>query len=252
VSDRVVLITGGAGGMGRAIARRFAEQGETVVVADIDRDRLSAITDELPGVGTISADVSNVSACQRMVDDAVSRYGRLDVLVGAAGVWVEGPADTMTESQWDRVLDVNLKGSFFACRYAIPHLVRAGGSIVLIASDYGLVGGPGASIYAASKFGVNGIVRSLALELAPLGVRVNSVCPADVDTPMLAGQARDFGGGDEAGYLDRLLATLPQGPRARFITPEEVAAVVAFLCSPEATPITGACVPMDWGVTAGY
>jgi len=251
VTFPVVLITGGGGGMGRAIARRL--HGEAVVVAvDLDDDRLAALAEELPGVDTIVADVSDVGACDAMIERTVELHGRLDVVIGAAGVWVEGPADRMTEMHWDAVIGVNLKGAFFTCRAAIPHLVQTEGSIVLISSDYGLVGGPGASVYAASKFGVNGIVRSLAIELAPQGVRVNSICPADVDTPMLAGQARDYGDGDEAEYLRRLLDTLPQAGRARFITPEEVAGVVAFLCSPEATPITGACIPMEWGVTAGY
>jgi NAD(P)-dependent dehydrogenase (short-subunit alcohol dehydrogenase family) len=165
---------------------------------------------------------------------------------------VEGPTADMTEEQWDRTIDVNLKGTFFACRFAIPALIASQGSIVAISSDYGLVGGPGAAIYNASKFGVNGIVKSLALELAPHGVRVNSVCPADVETPMLAGQARDYGGDDEAGYLAALKATLPQGERARFIRADEIAAAVAFLASDQAAPITGVCLPVEWGVTAGY
>ena len=165
---------------------------------------------------------------------------------------MEGPTADMTEEQWDRTIDVNLKGTFFACRFAIPALIASQGSIVAISSDYGLVGGPGAAIYNASKFGVNGIVKSLALELAPHGVRVNSVCPADVETPMLAGQARDYGGGDEAAYLAALKSTLPQGDRARFIRADEIAAAVAFLASDQAAPITGVCLPVEWGVTAGY
>ena len=236
---RVVLITGGAGGMGRAIRARFEAGGDTAVSADL-RD------------ADIVADVTRVEDCERMVAETLTAYGRLDVLVTAAGVWVEGPTAEMTEAQWDRTIDVNLKGTFFAIRHSIPALAEHHGCIVAISSDYGLVGGPGAAIYNASKFGVNGIVKSLALELAPLGVRINSVCPADVDTPMLAGQARDFGGGDEAGYLQRLLDTLPQAGRARFISPAEIASAVWFLASPEATPITGVALPVEWGVTAGY
>ena len=225
--------------MGRAIRSRFEALGDTVASADLkDAD--------------VIADVTSFAECERMVAEVVAAHGRLDVLVCAAGVWVEGPTADTTEEQWNRVIDVNLKGTFFACRFAIPKLVASRGCIVNISSDYGLVGGPGAAVYNASKFGVNGITRSLALELAPLGVRVNSVCPADVDTPMLAGQARDFGGGDPEGYLAALKATLPQKERARFITPDEIAALVVFLCSEEAAPITGACIPIEWGVTAGY
>ncbi|HEY6567281.1 MAG TPA: SDR family oxidoreductase [Actinomycetota bacterium] len=249
---KVVLITGGAGGMGRAIAARFLADGAIVVLADRTEETLAEAAEAMPGAGTVVADVTDVSDCEQMVSSTVALHGGLDVMVCTAGVWVEGPSTEMTEAQWDRTIDVNLKGTFFACRFAIPALIEREGCIVAISSDYGLVGGPGAAIYNASKFGVNGIVRSLALELAPHGVRVNSVCPADVETPMLAGQARDFGGGDEAGYLAALRSTLPQGDRARFIQPEEIASVVAFLASDEAAPITGVCLPVEWGVTAGY
>jgi NAD(P)-dependent dehydrogenase (short-subunit alcohol dehydrogenase family) len=249
---RAVLITGGAGGMGRAIAARFQADGDTVMLADRTDDALAEAAAQLGEVQTMSVDVTVVDDCERMVAATVEQLGGIDVMVCTAGVWVEGPTAEMTEKQWDRTIDVNLKGTFFACRFAIPALIASQGSIVAISSDYGLVGGPGAAIYNASKFGVNGIVKSLALELAPHGVRVNSVCPADVETPMLAGQARDYGGGDEAGYLAALRATLPQGERARFIRADEIASAVAFLASDQAAPITGVCLPVEWGVTAGY
>ena len=250
--DRAVLITGGAGGMGRAIAARFLADGDTVMLADRADDALAEAVTQLGDVATVTADVTNVDDCERMVDTTVELLGGIAVMVCTAGVWVEGPTVEMSEDQWDRTIDVNLKGTFFACRFAIPALIASQGTIVAISSDYGLVGGPGAAIYNASKFGVNGIVKSLALELAPHGVRVNSVCPADVETPMLAGQARDYGGGDEAGYLAALKATLPQGEHARFIRADEIASAVAFLASDQAAPITGVCLPVEWGVTAGY
>jgi NAD(P)-dependent dehydrogenase (short-subunit alcohol dehydrogenase family) len=252
MTGRTALITGGAGGMGRAIASRFLADGDTVELADRSVESLAAATRALPGAGSIVADVSEVAGCEEMIDRVIDRHGRLDVLVTAAGLWTEGPTAETAESEWDRVVGVNLKGTFFSCRFAIPHLVDTEGAIVAISSDYGLVGGPEAAVYCASKFGVNGLVRSLALELAPQGVRVNSVCPADVETPMLAGQALDHGGGDTRGYLDRLLSTLPQGPRARFISPDEIASVVAFLAADASEPITGVCLPVEWGVTAGY
>jgi NAD(P)-dependent dehydrogenase (short-subunit alcohol dehydrogenase family) len=250
--NRVVLITGGGGGMGRAVATRFLAGGDLPVLADLTDEGLAEAAAAIPGVDTLRADVRDVRACDAMVRTVLQRHDRLDVLVTAAGVWVEGPTATITEEQWDRTIDVNLKGTFFAIRAAIEPLVRSSGCVVAISSDYGLVGGPEAAVYCASKFGVNGIVKALALELAPQGVRVNSVCPADVDTPMLAGQARDFGGGDEQAYLDRLLTTLPQAGRARFIRPDEVASLVWFLASEEAAPITGVAMPLEWGVTAGY
>jgi NAD(P)-dependent dehydrogenase (short-subunit alcohol dehydrogenase family) len=253
VGERVALVTGGGGGIGAAVASRFLTLGDAVVLADVSADALSSAVETLPGaVTSMVADVRAVADCDLMVAQAVETGGRLDVLVNCAGVWVEGPSWEMTEDQWDRTVDVNLKGTFFACRAAIPHLLRTEGCIVNISSDSGLGGNPGCAIYNASKFGVNGLTASMGLELAPHGVRVNAVCPADVDTPMLAGQARDYGGGDEQGYLDSLLAKYPAAQRARFIRPEEIAALVAFLASPEAAPITGACIPIDFGLTAGY
>jgi NAD(P)-dependent dehydrogenase (short-subunit alcohol dehydrogenase family) len=256
VSGRAVLIAGGAGGMGRAIAARFLDDGDGVTIADISGEALLGAVADLSGetrrLEASQVDVRRVEDCARMVDETVERFGRLDVLVNAAGVWVEGPTAEMTEEHWDRTVDVNLKGTFFACRFAIPHLERSEGCIVNISSDYGLVGGPGTAIYNASKGGVCLLTRSIALELAPVGVRCNAVCPGDVDTPMLEGQAREYGGGDRAGYLRSLLEHYPQKQRSRFIRPEEVAALVRFLASEDAAPMTGACVPFEFGVTAGY
>ena len=237
MSERVVLVTGGEGGIGRAVRAAFERLGDTVVTADL-------------GGGDVRADVRVVADCDRMVAETVAAHGRIDVLVCTAGVWTEGPSESVSEADWDRTIDVNLKGTFFACRAAIPHLVASGGCIVNVASDYGLVGGPGAVAYSASKFGVNGLTRALAVELAPRGVRVNAVCPNDVDTPMLRGQAA--ASPDPDAYLARLRSHLPQGERGRFLRPEEVAAAIVFLASAEAAPITGACLPLDWGVTAGY
>jgi len=256
MGDRVALVTGGAGGIGRAVAERFLAQGDAVALADVDDERLAKTAAELGGDGrriaTSVADVRSVAACEAMVRSTVDAFGRLDVLVNCAGVWVEGPTEQMTEEQWDRTIGVNLKGTFFACRHALPHLVATGGCIVNLSSDAGLVGTSETAIYCASKGGVSLLTKALAMELAPRGVRVNAVCPNDVDTPMLEGQARDYGGGDPRGYLDALLAKYPQGERSRFIRPEEVAALVAYLASPEAAPVTGACIPIDFGSTAGY
>jgi NAD(P)-dependent dehydrogenase (short-subunit alcohol dehydrogenase family) len=157
----------------------------------------------------------------------------------------------MTEGDWDRVVDVNLKGTFFMCRHAIPALEASGGCIVNISSDAGLWGNKEAAIYCASKGGVTVLTKALAVELAPRGVRVNAVCPGDVDSPMIRYQAETFGGGDPGRYLADLLAAYPQRP-ARFIRPDEVAELVAFLCSERATPITGAAISIDFGLTAGY
>jgi NAD(P)-dependent dehydrogenase (short-subunit alcohol dehydrogenase family) len=252
MAQRVVLVTGAAGGIGRAAAARFRDQGDRVVLTDVDPEGLTRAASELGIADTVVADVTIVADCERAVAAAVERHGRLDVLVNCAGVWVEGPTAEMTEAEYDRTMAVNLKGTFFMCRYAIPHLERTEGCIVNLSSDVGLVGSDGASIYSASKGGVALLTRSIARELAPKLVRANAVCPNDVETPMLEGQARDYGGGDAEGYFRELLSTYPQGERARFIKPEEVAALITYLASPEAAPVTGACIAIDFGSTAGY
>ena len=236
--------------MGSATARLFHAQGAKVALADVNLQRLQSLNQELGGAATLlEADIVRPDACTLMVKGAIAAYGRLDILINAAGVWVEGPSETMTEEQWDRTLDINLKGTFFACRHAIPYLEKVGGQIINIASDAGLMGNAGAAIYCASKGGVVLLSKALALELAPRGIRVNAICPCDVDTPMLAYQASEFGGGDPDGYLDRLRSIYPQGPRTRFATAEEVAAFILAVAG--LAPITGAALPIDFGTTAG-
>jgi NAD(P)-dependent dehydrogenase (short-subunit alcohol dehydrogenase family) len=251
MGHRVVLVTGAAGGIGRAAAARFRDRGDTVALSDVDADGLAKVAADLGIADTVVADVTVVADCERAVAETVRRHGRLDALVNCAGVWVEGPTAETTEAEYDRTMAVNLKGTYFMCRYAIPHLERTEGCIVNLSSDAGMLGSAGAAVYSASKGGVSNLTRSLAVELAPKLVRANAVCPNDVETPMLAGQARDYGGGDPKGYLAGLLAGYPQGERARFIKPEEVAALIAYLASDEAAPITGACIAIDFGSTAG-
>lgn len=250
----VALITGAASGIGRATAKRLRQDGRRVALVDIDPASLAETVRQLgepdAAVGIV-ADVRSFDECARAVAEAAAWGGRLDIVVNSAGVWVEGPSDAMTEADWDRVVDVNLKGTFFMCRHAIPALIATGGCIVNVSSDAGLWGNKGAAIYSASKGGVTVLTKALAVELAERGVRVNAVCPGDVDTPMLENQARTFGGGDRAGYLAGLLEAYPQRP-ARFIRPDEVAELIAFLCSERATPITGAAISIDFGLTAGY
>jgi NAD(P)-dependent dehydrogenase (short-subunit alcohol dehydrogenase family) len=254
-TPRVALIAGGAGGMGAAIAARLSASGYAVAVADLESERLTATVERLTAEGgnalAVPLDIRKVAGCAAAVEAVLAWRGRLDVLVNSAGVWREGEAVTMTEADWDIVLDVNLKGAFFLIQAAIPHL-GAGGSIVNIASDAGLVGNNGASIYCASKGGLVLLTKALALELAPRQIRVNAVCPGDVATPMIEFQAERYGEGDPDGYKAKLLSNYPQKAAARFIKPDEIARMVAFLCEPDAAPITGAALSVDFGVTAGY
>ncbi|MCE9622850.1 MAG: SDR family oxidoreductase [Actinomycetia bacterium] len=242
---RVALVTGAAGGIGGAVADRFIAGGWRV--AGIDIAALPTSDDRL----ALEVDIRNVAAIRTAVDVAAQWGGRLDAVINAAGVWTEGPSTTTTEDEWDRVLGVNLKGLYFVTAAAIPHLALTEGCVVNLSSDAGVQGNAGAAVYCASKGGVSILTKALALELAPQGIRVNAVCPGDVDTPMLRGQAEVFGGDQPSAYLNRLLAGYPQGPRARFITPAEIAELVWFLAQPAAAPITGANIAADFGLSAG-
>lgn len=252
LQDKVVLITG-AGGIGLACARRFVEEGARVFAADLSAANLAALKEQCVGdLQTMAFDVTNVDEVERVMAWVTRSVGRLDALVNTAGVWVEGPSEQMTEAQWDFLISVNLKGLFFCCSRAIPMLKESQGRIVNVASDAGLVGTPETALYSASKGGVVLLTKALAIELAPHLVQVNAVCPADVMSPMLEGQARDFGGGDPEKYCRMLLGSYPQGEKARFITADEVAGLIVYLCSRPAAPITGAAVSIDFGTTAGY
>ncbi|MBM3687606.1 MAG: SDR family oxidoreductase [Actinobacteria bacterium] len=226
------------------ICERFAAGGWDVIATD--RPGTQAVTgDQIP------ADLLDVEQIREMVAQAAALHGRIDCVVHAAGLWTEGPSEATTEDEWDRVVGVNLKAAYFVSSAAIPHLEASGGSIVMISSDAGIQGNAGAAVYSASKGGVSNLTRALALEMAPRGVRVNAVCPADIDTPMLAGQARDFGGGDPDGYYAKLRSAYPQAERARFLKPAEVAEVVWFLAQPSAAGVTGANWSIDFGLSAG-
>lgn len=253
---KAALITGGSSGVGLATARVLLAEGYRVLITGRDEGRLSRALEELEHAeGALmghASDVRKVSECRGAVEKALEFFGRLDALVNSAGVWIEGPAAESSEGEWDDVIDTNLKGTFFMCVHAIPHLKRTQGSIVNVSSDGGVMGLDGAVIYSASKGGVNLLTKSLAVELAPDLVRVNAVCPADIDTPMTRGAIADHAPDDGDDYIEGLLAEYPQGQRARFIRPGEVADLIAYLASDKAGAITGALFSIDFGVTAGY
>ena len=222
---------------------RFLAGGWKVAAVDIDN------TNDAVDTRPIAADLRNVQNCRDAVAEAAEWGGRLDAVVNAAGVWTEGPSAATTEDEWDRVVDINLKGLYFVCSAAIPHLTATRGCIINMSSDAGVQGNAGAAVYCASKGAVSNLTRALALELAPVGVRVNAVCPGDVDSPMLRGQAA--ASPEPAAYLDKLLRGYPQGETARFIAPAEIAELIWFLAQPSATAITGANISIDFGLSAG-
>lgn len=245
-----VLVTGAGGGIGSAVAARFLEGGWRVAAVDIQAVDIQTVESSSATLG-IRADLLDVAQCRAAVEQAAAWAGRLDAVVNAAGLWTQGASAQTTEDEWDRVVGVNLKGLYFVTSAAIPHLAASEGCVINLSSDAGIQGNAGAAVYCASKGGVSILTKALALELAPQGIRVNSVCPGDVDSPMLRGQAATFAPEDQGAYLDRLLAGYPQGSRARFIQPAEIAELIWFLAQPAAAPITGANISADFGLSAG-
>jgi NAD(P)-dependent dehydrogenase (short-subunit alcohol dehydrogenase family) len=244
-----VLVTGAAGGIGSAVAARFHRAGHRVLITDLPGEGLDAVAARF-GLPAHAADLRSVAACRALVDWAVAAAGGLDVLVNVAGVWREGPTEATFEADFDLVMDVNFKGLYYTSAAAIPHLRVRRGLIVNLSSDAGIQGNTGAALYCASKGAVSLFTKALALELAG-DVRVVAVCPGDVKSPMLEYQAQRYGDGDPSAYYARLLSGYPQGARARFIEPDEIAALIEFLARPEAAPITGALLSVDFGYSAG-
>ena len=252
MEKRTVLVTGAAGGIGSAVARRFAQSGWRVLLTDARAETLARVANSIEGAQYFVADLTRRQACTDTLAWAASVAPRLDGLVNAAGVWREGPTEQATEEDFDVVFGVNVRGLYFMTAASIPALKRSAGFIVNLSSDAGVQGNTGAALYCASKGAVSLFTKALALELAPDGVRVNAICPGDVATPMLEFQAHTYGGGDPDGYFARLLAGYPQGPgRARFIAPAEIASFIHYLAQPEAAPITGALLSIDFGYSAG-
>ncbi len=252
MSRPVILITGAGGGIGSAVAQRFARAGWQPMLTDVSHSALIAASQASADAPFQVADLTHTSACQSLIDWVISLHGRLDGVVNAIGIWREGATETTLEADFDAVFAVNVKSVYFVSVAAVPHLKASEGFIINLSSDAGIQGNKGAALYCASKGAVSLFSKALALELAPFGVRVNAICPGDVSTPMLERQASTYGADNPAGYLADLLRGYPQGSdRARFVTADEVASLIEYLARPEAKPITGAMVSIDFGYSAG-
>ena len=241
---KVAVVTGGASGIGAEVVRAFEERGADVVALDVAfADSLGA--DAVAGTRR-RVDVRDETAVVRAIEGTIARWGRIDALVNAAGIeFVARVADT-TSADWDRVIDTNVKGCFTTCRAALPALRQSRGAIVNVASQLGLVGSGSFAAYTASKSAVIGFSRSLAIEEAENGVRVNDVAPGAVDTPLLQ---RQFEGGKRGpqGSLDDLISMHPIGRLGRA---DEIAAPIMFLCGAGASFVTGSTLVVDGGYTA--
>jgi meso-butanediol dehydrogenase / (S,S)-butanediol dehydrogenase / diacetyl reductase len=235
---RVALVTGAASGIGWAVAERLRDDGAAVVGFDL-RDRGP------DGVEMVAGDFTDRAAVDAAVAHAVAAKGRLDVVANVAGVPQFGRVDDIDDDEWARSLAVNLTGPFTVCRAALPHLRATRGCIVNVASIAGLEGQAYTAAYCASKGGLVLLTRALAVELAPDGVRVNCVCPAAVDTPLLAEVAPRIPADADPRLLDRLQMLMPG-----LVTPGQVAAAVAYLASDEAAFVTGHALALDGGRSA--
>jgi 3-oxoacyl-[acyl-carrier protein] reductase len=247
-AGKTYLVTGAARGIGEAVVRRLADEGAAIAATDIDAGRLAELETSLRTQGTViftgAFDSRDSSATDRFVADAVVRLGRLDGAIPCAGIARAAPADNMDDAAWADVLGINLTGVFFTCR-AIGRILLAQGSgaIVTIASITAKGGQPGRANYAASKWGLVGLTKTLAVEWGHRGVRVNGVAPNGVDTPMIRG-------GIPPEFLADVM--LDRTPLGRLAQPEEIAAAIAFLLSDEAAYINGAVLEVDGGLTAGF
>jgi NAD(P)-dependent dehydrogenase (short-subunit alcohol dehydrogenase family) len=245
LDGKVVVVTGGASGMGAATTRAFAAQGAHVVVVDRNAEGAAGVAGAVDGLA-IAGDVSHSSFCNEAVATVLKWFGRLDVLVNAAGIIKRTDVIHTSDEAWRQIFGVNVDGIFFMCRATLPHMVeRRSGVIVNFGSIWGDIGSGGVAAYCATKGAVHNLTRAMALDHARDGIRILAVCPGEVDTPMLASERA---APPTRAFLDDLAdRTIPVG---RLAQPEEIARVVVFLASDDASYMTGALVNVDGGFTA--
>jgi 3-hydroxybutyrate dehydrogenase len=248
---KTAVVTGGASGIGRAIASDLAAQGARVVIADLDDREGQALASSISGIFQ-RTDVSSRDDCRGLIDRAVNEYSGVDILVNNAGLQYVAPIEDFPEEKWEYIVRVMLVGAFYLTKYAIPYMYARGwGRVINVSSVHGLVASPYKSAYVAAKHGLNGLTKAIALEAAEKGVTVNAICPSYVRTPLvekqIADQARVHGISEDAVIRDIMLA-----PAAlkRLLDPSEVAAYASFLCSDKAGGITGSLQVIDCGWTA--
>ncbi len=254
IKDKVVILTGAASGIGRSTAILFAKEGAIQILSDIDMKGLKE-TFDLIGEGKnrtniMKVDVRNPTEVKNMIDSTVEKHRKIDVLIVNAGIVRVGPVETFPDEDYNLLIDVNLKGTHYTCKYAVPYFKKQKfGSIITLASVAAHIGQVSHANYCSTKAGVLGYTRALALDLAPYNVRVNSVSPGATDTPMLqsdvAKQAKDRG----VSYEEVKKEFESEGVLGRWATPEEIATGILFLATDESSYITGADLRIDGGWT---
>lgn len=243
----VAMITGAGSGIGRAIAIRFADMGADVVLLDIDETGNAQTRAEMKKRGreaiSVKCDVSSATDCQRATETVIQQHRRVDLLCNCAGIAIRKDVVELTEDEWDRALDVTLKGIYLLSHEVIPHMIRGGGGkIINIGSGWSLKGGPRAASYCAAKGGTVNLTRAMAIDYGKHRIRVNCICPGDVDTPMLHSECAQLG--EDAQTFMREAANRPL---ARVGTPDDIATAALFLASPMSSWITGIALVVDGG-----
>ncbi len=239
----VALVTGASSGIGAAVAIAFADAGWEVMAAGRDEGRLAEVADVSDNIATWAGDLAGSEDCDELISDTIEEFGSLDCLVNSAGILLRGDAGETSDDDWRDTMAVNLDVPFYLSRAAIPHLQETTGSIVNISSYWGLSPGERTVAYAVSKGALNTLTKAMAKDHAADGVRVNSVCPGGVDTPMLTAEAGDM---EADEFLDVVASFSPNG---RVATPEEVAGLVLFLASDAGSHITGTAMSIDGGLS---
>ncbi|OLE58091.1 MAG: short-chain dehydrogenase [Chloroflexi bacterium 13_1_20CM_2_59_7] len=250
LANKVALITGGTSGIGEATAILFAKEGAKVAITGRNEKRGHAVTEQITKDGGqaifIRTDVRLTADCRRAVDETVRAFGRLDVLFNNAGIFYAHTALECSEEEWDEQLDINLKGAFLMSKFALPPMIGQGSGVIINnSSGWGLVGGDRAVAYCASKGGMVLMTKAMAIDHGRQGIRVNCICPGDVDTPMLPADARLRG-----LKWEEYLAGCATRAMGRIGTPEEIARAVLFLASEDSSFMTGAALVVDGGGTA--
>lgn len=243
----MAMVTGAGSGIGRAIAIRFADMGADVVLIDIDETGNAQTRAEMKKRGreaiSVKCDVSSATDCKRATETVIQQHRRVDILCNCAGIAIRKDVVELTEDEWDRALDVTLKGIYLLSHEVIPHMIRGGGGkIINIGSGWSLKGGPRAASYCAAKGGTVNLTRAMAIDYGKHRIRVNCICPGDVDTPMLHSERAQLG--EDAQTFMREAANRPL---ARVGTPDDIATAALFLASPMSSWITGIALVVDGG-----
>ncbi|HUV58702.1 MAG TPA: glucose 1-dehydrogenase [Desulfatiglandales bacterium] len=245
--DKVVIVTGGAVGIGKATAMAFVEKNARVIIADIDIEKGKQASSLMGGEAFfVKTNVANSESVNDMVKEVTKRFGRIDILVNNAGIYYQGDVIKTTEEEWDRVMAVNLKGMYLCCHYAIPVMLKGNGGVVInVASEAGLVGIAGQTAYNVSKAGAISLTKSMAVDFARKGVRVNAVCPGTTETPLVKNAL------EKSKDPEKARRELEEcRPLNRLGRPEEIAAAILAMASDSLGYATGSIFSIDGGYTA--